>query len=37
MGTVELAAAGIGRGAVRLSIGLEDPNDRIADLKWALS
>lgn len=33
----ELAAAGITRGTVRLSIGLEDPADLIADLKQALT
>jgi cystathionine gamma-lyase/homocysteine desulfhydrase len=37
MSTVELAAAGIGPGTVRMSIGLEDPGDLIADLKLALS
>jgi cystathionine gamma-synthase/O-acetylhomoserine (thiol)-lyase len=31
-----LAAAGIGAGAVRLSIGLEDPADLVADLEQAL-
>lgn len=31
-----LAAAGIDPGAVRLSIGLEDPEDLVADLVWAL-
>ena len=31
-----LAAAGIGQGTVRLSIGLEDPDDLIDDLKRAL-
>ena len=31
-----LAAAGIGPGTIRLSIGLEDPNDLIDDLKRAL-
>jgi len=32
----ELAAAGIGAGTIRLSIGLEDPADLIDDLKRAL-
>jgi O-acetylhomoserine (thiol)-lyase len=30
-----LAAAGISEGTLRLSIGLEDPEDLIADLKAA--
>lgn len=33
----ELAAAGIGQGLLRLSIGLEDPEDLIADLDQALT
>jgi cystathionine beta-lyase/cystathionine gamma-synthase len=37
MSAVELAAAGVGPGTVRMSIGLEDPADLIADLKLALS
>jgi len=37
MGTAELAAAGVEPGTIRLSIGLEDPADLIADLKQALS
>ena len=37
MSTVELAAAGVDPGTVRMSIGLEDPGDLIADLKQALS
>lgn len=37
MSTVELAAAGVEPGTVRMSIGLEDPGDLIADLKQALS
>ena len=37
MSTVELAAAGVGPGTVRMSIGLEDPGDLIADLKQSLS
>ena len=32
-----LAAAGIGAGAVRISIGLEDPEDLVADLEQALA
>jgi cystathionine gamma-synthase/O-acetylhomoserine (thiol)-lyase len=31
-----LAAAGIGAGAVRVSVGLEDPEDLVADLQQAL-
>jgi cystathionine gamma-synthase/O-acetylhomoserine (thiol)-lyase len=31
-----LAAAGIGPGAVRISVGLEDPEDLVADLVQAL-
>jgi O-acetylhomoserine (thiol)-lyase len=31
-----LAAGGIGPGTIRLSIGLEDPDDLIDDLKRAL-
>jgi cystathionine beta-lyase/cystathionine gamma-synthase len=37
MSTVELAAAGVGHGTVRMSIGLEDPQDLISDLKSALT
>jgi methionine-gamma-lyase len=37
MNTVELSAAGVGPGTVRMSVGLEDPQDLIADLKMALS
>ncbi len=37
MSAKELAAAGISPGTVRLSIGLEDPQDLIADLKQALA
>jgi cystathionine beta-lyase/cystathionine gamma-synthase len=37
MSTVELAAVGVGPGTVRMSIGLENPGDLIADLKQALS
>jgi O-acetylhomoserine (thiol)-lyase len=36
MDDAALAAAGIGPGTIRLSIGLEDPNDLIDDLKRAL-
>ena len=32
----ELAAAGISEGLVRISVGLEDPEDVIADFKQAL-
>jgi cystathionine beta-lyase/cystathionine gamma-synthase len=37
MSAKELAAAGVAPGTVRLSIGLEDPADLIADLKQALA
>jgi cystathionine beta-lyase/cystathionine gamma-synthase len=37
MGTVELAAAGVQPGAVRVSVGLEDPADLLADLRQALA
>ena len=33
----ELKAAGVTRGMMRLSVGLEDPQDLIADLQQALS
>jgi cystathionine beta-lyase/cystathionine gamma-synthase len=33
----ELAAAGVTRGMMRLSIGLEDPEDIIADLRQAIA
>jgi O-acetylhomoserine (thiol)-lyase len=36
MDDAALAAAGIGAGTIRLSIGLEDADDLIADLKAAL-
>lgn len=36
MSRADLAAAGIAEGMVRLSVGLEDPDDLIADLKRAL-
>ena len=36
MDEAALAAAGIGEGTIRLSIGLEDPMDLIADLKAGL-
>jgi cystathionine beta-lyase/cystathionine gamma-synthase len=32
----ELAAQGIGRGTLRVSVGLEDPEDVVADLLQAL-
>jgi cystathionine beta-lyase/cystathionine gamma-synthase len=32
----QLEAAGISKGMMRLSIGLEDPDDLIADLEQAL-
>jgi len=37
MSTAELAAAGVSPGTVRMSIGLEDAGDLIADLKESLS
>jgi methionine-gamma-lyase len=37
MSTAELAAAGVSPGTVRMSIGLEDPADLLADLRFALS
>jgi methionine-gamma-lyase len=37
MSTAELAAAGVSPGTVRMSIGLEDPADLLADLQFALS
>ena len=37
MCTVELAAAGVHPGAVRVSVGLEDPADLLADLRQALA
>jgi cystathionine beta-lyase/cystathionine gamma-synthase len=37
MVTEELAVAGIGPGTVRMSIGLEDPADLLADVRAALS
>jgi cystathionine beta-lyase/cystathionine gamma-synthase len=36
MDDVTLAAAGILPGAVRISIGLEDPEDLVADLRRGL-
>jgi O-acetylhomoserine (thiol)-lyase len=36
MDAAALAAAGIGPGRIRLSIGLEDPDDLIDDLKRGL-
>jgi cystathionine beta-lyase/cystathionine gamma-synthase len=37
MSTVELAAAKVEPGTVRMSVGLEDPADLVADLRQALS
>jgi methionine-gamma-lyase len=37
MSTIELKAAGVEPGTVRMSVGLEDPGDLIADLEQALS
>jgi O-acetylhomoserine (thiol)-lyase len=37
MGTAELAAVGIAAGTVRMSVGLEDSRDLIADLQQALA
>jgi methionine-gamma-lyase len=37
MSTQELAAVGVQPGTVRVSVGLEDPRDLIADLRWALA
>ena len=37
MSTVELGAARVGPGTVRLSIRLKDPGHLLADLKLALS
>jgi cystathionine beta-lyase/cystathionine gamma-synthase len=37
MGTAELAAAGVQPGTVRVSVGLEDPADLLADLGQALA
>jgi O-acetylhomoserine (thiol)-lyase len=36
MDDAALASAGISQGTIRLSIGLEDPDDLIDDLKRAL-
>jgi O-acetylhomoserine (thiol)-lyase len=36
MDDAALQAAGIGPGTIRLSIGLEDPDDLVDDLKRAL-
>ncbi|HEY5651800.1 MAG TPA: PLP-dependent transferase, partial [Acidimicrobiia bacterium] len=36
MTTEQLEAAGIGEELIRLSVGLEDPDDLIADLRRAL-
>ena len=37
MSAAELAKAGITEGTVRVSIGIEDPEDLIADLQQALA
>jgi O-acetylhomoserine/O-acetylserine sulfhydrylase-like pyridoxal-dependent enzyme len=37
MSAQELAAAGVAPGTVRVSVGLEDAADLIADLKQALA
>ena len=37
MSTTELAAAGVQPGTVRISVGLEDPADLLADLRQALT
>jgi len=37
MSPKELAAAGVGPGTVRVSVGLEDPQDLVEDLKQALA
>jgi cystathionine beta-lyase/cystathionine gamma-synthase len=37
MSTAELAAAGVKPGTVRMSVGLEDSGDLIADLRQALA
>jgi len=37
MNKMELAAAGVKPGTIRMSVGLEDPGDLIADLKQALA
>ncbi len=37
MSTAELAVAGVSPGTVRMSIGLEDPADLLADLRQALA
>ena len=37
MSTTELAAAGVQPGTVRISVGLEDPEDLLADLRQALA
>jgi O-acetylhomoserine (thiol)-lyase len=36
MSAAELVAAGVGEGLIRLSVGLEDADDLIADLRQAL-
>jgi O-acetylhomoserine (thiol)-lyase len=37
MSTAELRAAGVEPGTVRVSVGLEDPQDLIEDLRQALA
>jgi methionine-gamma-lyase len=37
MSSAELRAAGVGPGTVRVSVGLEDPDDLVADLRQALA
>ena len=37
MSTAELSAAGVRPGTIRMSVGLEDPGDLLADLKSALA
>jgi len=37
MSAAELKAAGVSPGAVRVSVGLEDPEDLIEDLRQALA
>ena len=37
IGTVEIEAAGVNPGTIRMSVGLEDPANLLADLRQALS
>ena len=37
MSTTELAAAGVGPGTVRVSVGIEDSKDQLDDLRQALA